>query len=94
MYLNVVSDNHYQKITQKLIFFKLVFKFKYLVISPVPLPELCDEPFSNELSSLRELCVDNGNESGIDVGEDGGGRLCLDDRAGEEATPTNNVLLE
>ena len=98
MYPNIVSDDHYRKITRKLIFFKLVFKFKYththLVISPVPLPELCDEPFSDELSSLREFCVDDGNESSIDMGEDRGGRLCLNDGAGKEATPTNNVLLE
>ena len=66
----------------------------YLIIPPVSFSELRDEPLSDELSRLRKLGVDDGNQGSVDVGKDGRGSLSLDDGAGKEATSTYNILLE
>lgn len=59
----------------------------HLIIPAVAFPEVQDEPLQNELANLRELGVDDGHNSRVDVGEDGGGTLGLENGPGQE-TPT------
>lgn len=51
-----------------------------LVVSPVALTEVEDEPLQDEFSDLRELGVDDGDNSSVDVCEDRRGALCLKNR--------------
>lgn len=43
---------------------------RYLEVTAVALPEGQDEAFEDQLSNLRELGVDDGNDSGINMSED------------------------
>ena len=47
----------------------------YLEIAAVAPPKGQDEAFEDQLSNLRELRVDDGDDSSVDVSEDG--RSCL-----------------
>lgn len=48
---------------------------RYLEVSAVALPECEDETLEDQLSNLREFGIDDGNNSCINVSEDG--RRCL-----------------
>ena len=54
------------------------YMYMYLIAPAKALLELQDESLSQQLPSLRELGVDDGYESSIDVGEGGRGGLGLD----------------
>lgn len=43
----------------------------YLEVASVALPERQDEPLEDQLPDLRELGVDDGDEGGVNVSEDG-----------------------
>lgn len=58
----------------------------HLVVPPVALAEVKDESLEDELSYLRELGVDDGYHSSIDVGEGGRGTLGLQGGPGQETS--------
>lgn len=58
---------------------------RYLEVAAVALPECQDEPLEDQLADLRELGVDDGDEGGVDVSEDGRRRLGLEDGASQRA---------
>ena len=51
----------------------------HLVIPLEVLPELEDESLCQQLSDVRELGVDDGHQSSVDMSEGGGGSLRLED---------------
>lgn len=58
----------------------------HLVVPPVALAEVKDESLEDELSYLRELRVDDGYHSSIDVGEGGRSTLGLQGGPGQETS--------
>lgn len=60
-------------------------KHTHLEVAAVALSERQDEPLEDQLPNLRELGVDDGDEGGVDVGEDGRRRLGLQNGASQRA---------
>lgn len=56
---------------------------KYLEVASVALPERQDESLEDQLPDLRELGVDDGDEGGVNVSEDGRRCLSLQDGASQ-----------
>lgn len=50
---------------------------RYLKVAAIALPECQDEPLEDQLSDLRELGVDDGDEGGVNMSEDRRSRLSL-----------------
>lgn len=57
---------------------------RYLEVASVALPEREDEPLEDQLPDLRELGVDDGDEGGVNVSEDGRCCLSLQDGASQQ----------
>lgn len=56
---------------------------RYLQVASVAPPEVQDQAFEDQLSNLGELGIDDGDNGGVNVSEDGRGRLSLQHRASQ-----------